>query len=492
LVLYNDDANIYYAASYPMSSRDLRSYIASFAGNGVDLLSWDLLVNGVCWFGSRVGPRVFEGPSEFPHYSVRHAQANLRHLIAQGQDPPKVVAEECNRHGMKMLAGIRMGLNRTSEERLRQKGGIYYNPAIQGLRGRTIDDVSLAFGRPEPGTRLDYSYPEVQELILAPLQEMAEEYPVDGVELNFIRGTLLFESDEAAGKAPILSDFIRRVRKILRRAALRRGRDRLLLSVRIPDKVEWCRQLGMDVETWIKEGLVDIVAPDQIHGINFNAAIEEFVLLCEGTACKVLPSLHQAFGGVGYSLANHRAAADNWYRQGASGVSTFNFYFWMEKTGTDLSWFKQLRDPSQVARSERIYPVQAHKDTLDDLYYLRTASLSFQKGEVGRRKVIGSPRIEALKTEKTQAKLRFKVKEWAWDDVLEVDLNGKVLSGLQSEYFEPSRRGFDSDLWPSYAFQVPLPPGSSTGELGFRLVRRSNIATDVEIKEPEIVLAGSA
>ena len=65
------------------------------------------------------------------------------------------------------------------------------------------------------------------------MRELAEQYPIDGVELNYIRGGAHFESHEAEGKAGIMTEFVRKVRDIL--------------AVRIFDSIARCRKLGLDV-----------------------------------------------------------------------------------------------------------------------------------------------------------------------------------------------------------------------------------------------------
>jgi hypothetical protein len=392
---------------------------------------------------------------------------------------------------MKMLAAFRTGLFIADENELALGGGVYYNRFAEAHPEMTIQRVDLAgYRSAKPGILMDYSYPEVREWMLTPMREMAEDYDVDGIELNFIRGNLLFESDEAAEKAPILTEFVREVRRILDRGAEKRHKDRLLLCVRVPDDLSRCKELGMDVGTWIKEGLVEIVMPSQIHGIDWNAPIEDFAALCEGTDCRLLPTIQPAWTPPS-TLPQLRAVVHNWYRQGATGFSTFNFLVprgETEPVDEVLNWLRELRAPDKVAEGERIYPFYG-------------ASLSLGKKEVGVRKTLGIPRCAAaaLRESRGGAQLRFQAEEWAWDDVMEVDVDGKVLPQVNIQFMDRQLAGMitghlprpqegDSASFLAYAFECYLPPLDTCKEVGLRLVKRADIARDVQVKEIKVVV----
>src|SRR5690606_28415521 len=124
------------------------------------------------------------------------------------------------------------------------------------------DNPQLLFGggsgvRPKHGgaTGVDYAQPEVREKAFRIIEEVAQNYDVDGVHLDFFRHPVFFKSVAQGGVADeaqreMMTDLIRRVRQML----LARGRERgkpLLLTTRVPDSVEYCRQIGLDIETWL-------------------------------------------------------------------------------------------------------------------------------------------------------------------------------------------------------------------------------------------------
>lgn len=100
----------------------------------------------------------------------------------------------------------------------------------------------------------------------------------------------MFERSEAVQNTPLLTDFMAQMRKLLDKASQKRGRDKLLLGVRIPPTMEECRLLGFAVKAWVQQGLVDFISPS-----DFNTRTKDFTALTEGTQCKVYPSVHPQY-----------------------------------------------------------------------------------------------------------------------------------------------------------------------------------------------------
>jgi hypothetical protein len=157
---------------------------------------------------------------------------------------------------------------------------------------------------------------------------------------------------------------------MLDETARKKGRAKLLLGARVGPSLDTdptpfvypgeyypkdpenssCRNLGLDVRTWIREGLVDYLCPATFIGpLPGLPLTREFVDLAEGTDTGIYPTLWPASAwmhGVGerlvtlseedakaLALLKHDlcTAALSMYREGADGISTFN-------------WFSHLRD----------------------------------------------------------------------------------------------------------------------------------------------------
>ena len=100
-VYFNDDSNILMWLPHPFKPEWLANYIRIFAAHGIDIFAWDTALNGVCWYGgSKAGPGVSEGRSEFFDFEPLLVANNIRHLTQAGYNPPALVARECHRYGM--------------------------------------------------------------------------------------------------------------------------------------------------------------------------------------------------------------------------------------------------------------------------------------------------------------------------------------------------------------------------------------------------------
>ena len=139
-----------------------------------------------------------------------------------------------------------------------------------------------------PVNRLSYAVPEVQDHMLDLIAEIGG-YDPDGVCLCLVRGIplVLYEPAMVAGfeaqhgvdprtldeldprwfdyQARVFTAFVRRVRERL-------DPDQRL-SVMVPGNGPDCRRWGLDVATWVREGLVDDLYP---VGQRFNAAHTHF------------------------------------------------------------------------------------------------------------------------------------------------------------------------------------------------------------------------
>ena len=106
----------------------------------------------------------------------------------------------------------------------------------------------------------NYAVPGVHEYRLRCLREVAENYDLDGFELDFCRGIPFLPVGHQWENRDRLTDFVRSVRFMLLELEEKRGRP-LLLAARVPDHVEGAKIDGFDLETWAREHLVDIFVP---------------------------------------------------------------------------------------------------------------------------------------------------------------------------------------------------------------------------------------
>jgi len=273
-----------------------------------------------------------------------------------GIDPLKVLMDRCRHHDMQFIADIRMN----------DRHGVPPNGIM-----KEHPEWALF------GGAWDYAFDGVRQAMLDFTKEVLDTYDVDGIEYDYMRWCHMFQRGEGAQHAHLLTDFMRKSRRLLDEAAQRRGCERILLGVRVPQLIGECEHLGFDIATWINEGLVDYVVPSEFFHTDTNMKTEDFVKLTEGTDCKVYPAIHNQISmdapNEHYKLmtqANFRAAAQNFYAFGAHGISPYNYQrAWGRRFAAEvraasyacymwpaaLGWLRELRDPAEMAEQDRHY-----------------------------------------------------------------------------------------------------------------------------------------
>ena len=266
--------------------------------------------------------------------------ARMKGLLDANTDVLRITIEECRKRGVLVVASYRMN----AED--------FYGGELDLYDfGRAHKDLRI------PGANcLDPAHPEVFDHRMAIFREVAENYDIDGLEFDFKRWHRMI-SDPARNHT-VLTRMVRETRDMLDGVAQRKGRQRLLLGVRVaaaldtspskeafpgmvhPQSNPSCTGQGTDVKTWIEEGLVDYVCPSmfwpRLPGL---PRTREFVELARGTSVGVYPTVfplpawaEDAENPIPDSIEARRrhrdeilGAALTCFRDGADGISTFNW-----------------------------------------------------------------------------------------------------------------------------------------------------------------------
>ncbi len=123
------------------------------------------------------------------------------------------------------------------------------NPQFRraGYRPKDVTDKSL-----------DYAHKEVREHHMKLVKELVERYDFDGLELDWMRFGFHFRPGFEREGAPLLTDFMVKVRRLLDKAEQKRG-HKIKLGARVPSRPQTAAGLGMDAVTWAKKGLLDLL-----------------------------------------------------------------------------------------------------------------------------------------------------------------------------------------------------------------------------------------
>ena len=181
-------------------------------------------------------------------------------------------------------------------------------------------------------TAVDYTHPEIRDLAYRFFEEVCENYDVDGIEMDFMRDLTCFKrhamgADATQDECDMMTELIGRIRQMTERVGLKRGRP-ILVSVRVPDSVGYCKAAGLDIVRWMQDGLIDMLVVSCYYRLN---PWEVSVQLGHKYGVAVWPCLSESRikGGesekIRQSMECYRGRAMNVWNSGADGVYLFNY-----------------------------------------------------------------------------------------------------------------------------------------------------------------------
>ena len=239
-------------------------------------------------------------------------------LEAENMIPQEVVAEHVHQMGLKFEIMLRLGI-------------------AGHLQPRNYTDENCVVGKhPElrmvmrDGTPVEYAsyaFPEVRELMLSIIREAGEKFDIDGANLCFVRGTkyAMYEKpvlddfqdeyrEDARNveqddprllkvRAGYLTQFVRDARRVLDDLGEKKGR-RLEMSAYVFPEAETNLIHAIDVESWMREGLLDSVIS---LGNPFDA---ELAAIAQANNCQNLCGPLAAKLTASSALSAYEAGAD--------------------------------------------------------------------------------------------------------------------------------------------------------------------------------------
>ena len=362
-VIFNGDSAVLMHPGASTVEGFLAPRLEALPGTPVTTISWSILAGDAPSYDSRIQPIYGDAQqSDRPDYMNPYA-ANLKTLVEAGTCPLKIVTDFAHEHGMEAFASLRMNdVHDSFVEGHLSRWKLDHREFLVSTRGLQTAIAEPAFpGSPVANlysTALDFTHQVVRDRKFEIIEEVCLRYDLDGVELDFIRHPVLFKSIfEGEAVTPeqvsLMTAFIRRVRQRMDEIGEERGRP-LLLAVRTPDDLELSLGIGLDLEAWMREGLVDMLFLGGGYA-HFSLPVAQMAQAAHAYGVPVYPCINnpgQLMDGRGIEMS--RALATKWYAAGADGI-----YFW----NLTAPW-EQIRDEAQWrALRKRVY---ACLDGIDD------------------------------------------------------------------------------------------------------------------------------
>ena len=424
-IVYNDDGHTLQRVSGV--GELLEKGVDRFIGTQVDALFWSVGEADVFYFRTRTAEMYGENLKRFQSAGGLRFIQGLESVLKEREDYFQAMADRCRQIGIQFFVTVRM------------------NDAHDSPKGWNAVDLYSQYKRAHPelllgdavhpsfATGFDFAYEQVRQNKFKVIEEIVQDYDLDGIELDFLRHPAFFKPDEAFRNRHLITQLVRRVRALVDRASASRGKP-FRLAARVPFTFNLAFKLGFDVPTWIEEGLLDVVTAGTPRGHESDLSMREYVEFVGGRDLTLLGQI-----GLYHPAEQTRATALNYWKQGVDGIYLFNWYapLWDREL-----WRKSLveiGDPGLLKHRDKRYLIDEQVASLWRRSHPKAQlPLKIQQEKVGGaarvRFFVGDDLPEAAAAGKSvKAKLVMRLEQQMDDDDLQFRLNGVDLSREKEE-----------------------------------------------------------
>lgn len=424
--LYYNDARHYYLYVFepPMKLEEARRPIDELAGTTVDTFVYGVERGDGLFYPSKTGMLFGEDKRPFDISPYWRAWENMQSLIARGLDPLQVLIDRAHEKEMDFFASVRMGSH----------GGMNPQHKIEA-GGHGI------------------AHKEVRDHQFAIFEELSHRYNIEGVELDFSAapgGMAHYLRDEDVEEyTPVLTEYVRKI------SAMVRGRPGTpgQIGVRVYPTEKMCAQRGLDVQRWLKEGLVDFLVPMLYvdFTLDGNMPIDWLIKAAANTDTAVYGMLQPFLSGeptgddhTTYpSPAAMRAAAANYLARGVDGLYTW--YMQWPLGDVERRILTELGDPETIHAGDKHYILRTPSEAAVEMGYSSQLPVEIPKADHAKRYAIPfsvADDFEASSDRFRQIRLLLDVNNLVTADKFTIELNGQSLEK------ETCLRSFESPIRP--------------------------------------------
>lgn len=346
----NDTTNIetctspYHRKGEPFAPEMLEATVDETAGTGVEVHMIQPGMGWVPWWKSKVYPFAEHVRFMKERFDRTPEHSGYAQYMASGGDMVEVFVRRCRARSMAPFVSFRLN-DGHGHEFINRRGD-----AVESWCWHVLTPVHVNHPEWRIGTNLDdwnqrvlnWAIPDVRDLKFRFIEEICEQYDIDGFELDFMRHCSFFRQDEttSAQRRAIMTDFVRRVRAVLDRTA-RPGQHRWL-SVRIPCHLATHDALGVDVKSFAAAGAEMFnLSPFYFTEQQTDAATIKKLLPEASVYLEMTHTTHvgpNVSDKSNYDQFTFRRTTDEQfytaahlaYARGLDGMSLFNFVYYRE------------------------------------------------------------------------------------------------------------------------------------------------------------------
>ncbi len=434
-IIFDNDGNEPHFLKELTAEDVLQQRTAALAGTQVDTLFY--CANDA--FGSSKRPsKVWQ---LFNSKGGIHARNRVVELANAGVDILRVMVGFGHKNHMEVFANVRMNDvhdgGRAADDVIRFKDNQFKTQHPEYLVGKINQRTKTG-----SWSAVNYALPEVREHMFRYLEESCRDYDIDGLELDFFRHPCFFKAtylgkpcgDE---ERAAMTELIRRTREMMNEIGKKRGRP-LLLSVRVPDSVGYCRAIGLDIEHWLESAWVDLLVVTSYFQLGDWG---DSVALGRKYRVPVYPSLDEARSkneevlAARMTMLAYRGRAAAAWGAGMDGIMLFN------QTDPASAHWRELGDARALEAMDKDYFAsvrglgKANGGNLSYEAWLTGESLHpdnprpVPAGKAATAKI----RLGAMRADEAKCTLRLRFAHPADIAALRVEMDGAVVESLHAE-----------------------------------------------------------
>ena len=349
--IYHNDARHYYLWLYdpPMRMKDAWRPIDEVAGTAVDTFSYCVARGDGLFYPSKAGLMFGSDKRPFTNAIAWHAWHAMHSLMDRGLDPLRVLIDRAHDTGMTFWADLRLATYGGIDTRLEvDNGGRYFAES------------------------------EVRDHLGGIARELILDYSSDGIELDFAiakgsRPSYLRPND-VERYTPIVTQWIADLADVVRN---RNGGGTIGARVFPVEKLNL--QQGLDVRTWLAEGIVDFVVPMmyEYNRLDPNMPMDWLIELAHEHDVSVYGMLQPTVPDQEMSLSSDnriyptieqlRATAASFWDRGVDGLYTW-FMRWPHGD-TERSFLSEMGSPDLIDEKDKTYIVLRRSQESDNPSY---------------------------------------------------------------------------------------------------------------------------
>lgn len=259
------------------------------------------------------------------HFSQKAANTNL--------DPLQAIIDYGKENKKEIWWSMRM--NDTHDSWLPKKLSKWKKDNPDCLMGNQNSHFEFGGNR---WSALNYENEKVRIQVLRIIEDVLSNYEVDGIELDFFRHPVFFFPQMIGENVndhqrSLMTQLIQDIRSLVDKKSSLVGKN-LALVIRIPDSIEYSMAIGLDVDTWLCEELLDAVVIGGYFKLN---KFEVFDSLQEHYNVSFYPCLSNKRLGKIEEIESWRGETIRALESKLDGLYFFNAFY------PDFELYKELK-----------------------------------------------------------------------------------------------------------------------------------------------------